>query len=964
MHRLFTLFLLASLWAQEERERIRMPERARAPEASPHSVSLRGVVRDAETGEPLPGAYIRVKGTLSGTVSAPDGSFRLNVLGALPLTIEVTYIGYESVELTVTSLAPISVSLREGKLAMREVVISTSRVPETVLEAPVTVSRMGIRELQVAPAVNIFHQLATLKNVDVQYQSITFPTINTRGFGGAGNPRFVQRVDGIDMLAPVFGFPVGMLSSPAEIDLERTEITSGPASALYGPNAFNGMLDMYTRSPRQYPGFSAALRLGVNHLASDISPRPYFHLNGRYAQTLGERLSYKVVAEYLRATDWLATDYRDEGIYVGADSIYQQPGPQNPGYNGVNTYGDEVRVLNTALAPLPSLFGIREKFYVARTGYRDRDLISPEVFFQKYTAQLQYYLTDNLELSWRSFFSNGSTIYHADNRNVLRDVIFHQHKIELRGRRFFIRSYGSWENSGRAYDSRFTAIFLNQWAKPDAAWLVLYHEGYALYGSHEAARIYADTITQPSLTYTQLAQFVGLPQGPFRRRLEPTTPDFQRIVDSINSGYLRIQGQAGFFDRSSFYHYEAQYDFSDWTGRWVDVLVGGNLRLFRINTRGTLFADFEGPYWVHEYGAFVQINRWLWQKRLRLLGSLRYDKSQYFQGRFTPRAALLWSFGKDRQHNLRLSYQTGFRIPTLQEQFIALDIGFQTVMLGGTQRARSIFGADRQAFLPTSVEAYRRAAAGIQDSATLAHLAQTYLVPLQMEPLRPEFTQQYELGTRLQLLPGLYIDAEYARAYYKDFVLYRHITAAKPIYEGTSMKPKSLTNIDPSTYEGLQNLRDGNYYQYATATNLPDQVYAEYASLGIEYAITKKVLWMASYSYAALVMRGSLDPSLLPNFNTPRHRVGSTLSITGLGRWGTALNYRWVDAFVMNGLIRGVVPAAHWIDLQVSYAIPRWKTQLRLGGQNILNVRYVQFPGGPRIGGVYYFQVLYDPFLR
>lgn len=963
-HIILLAILGGYLWAQEERELPRMidkPKAERPRTEAPQTITLQGRVRDAATNDPLPGAYIKVKGTLAGTVSGADGNFRLTVMATLPMTLEVSYIGYETMEITVSSPSDIQVALKEGGLAMKDVVISTSRVPETVLEAPVTVTRLGIRELQTAPAANIFQQLSTIKNVDVHYQSITFPVINTRGFGGPGNPRFVQRVDGIEMLAPVFGFPVGLLSAPSELDLERAELTAGPASALYGPNAFNGMLDMYTRSPRQYPGLSASIRLGANHFASDLPPRPYFQLVARYAHTFFERLSFKVCIDYLRATDWLATDYTDEGTYTGADSIYQIPGPQNPGYNGVNTYGDEVRVIVPVLA---SAFGINERFYVARTGYRDRDIINPEVFFQKYTASVQYFISDNLELSWRSFLSNGNTIYQAANRNVLRDVFFHQHKLELRGRHFFVRSYGSWENSGRSYDSRFTAIYLNQWAKPDFAWFVLYHEGYAMYRSHEAARIYADTLTQPSLTYSGLASVLGLPQGPFRRRLEPGDPNFQRVMDEINSGYIRINQQAGFYDRSSFYHHEAQYDFSHLTERWVDVLVGGNLRLFRINTRGTLFSDYDGAFLVHEYGGFIQLNRWLFDRRLRLMGSLRYDKSQYFQGRFTPRAAILYTVGKKRQHSLRASYQTGFRIPTLQDQFIALDIGFREITLGGTSRNRDIFGVSRFSFSPSSVGAYRRAATGVSDSATLAQLAQQYLEARVLPPLRPEFTQQYEVGGRFQILRGLYVDVEYARALYKDFVLYRNIVSAEPIYADNSVKPESFTNINPETYEGLINLRDGRYYNYNVATNYEELVYADYASVGIEYAITAKVLWTASYSYASLVLSGAADPTLLPNFNTPRHKAGSSLYLTGLGRWGAGINYRWIDAFRMDGLIRGRVPAAQWIDLQVSYAVPKWKTQFRLGAQNLLNIRYVQIPGGPRIGGLYYFQVVYDPFVR
>jgi outer membrane receptor protein involved in Fe transport len=910
-------------------------------------------VRDATTGEPLPGAYIKVKGTLAGVVSGPEGRFQLSIPGgSLPIALEASYVGYETTEIT-TNSPTVEIKLQESNLTLREVVISTSRVPETVLEAPVTVSRMGIRELRLNAGANLIQQLATLKNVDVNYQSITFPVINTRGFGGPGNPRFVQRIDGIDMLAPVFGFPAGILSTPPEIDVETVELTAGPASAMYGPNAFNGMMDMYTRTPRRYPGLSAMLKGGVNHIASDTTPQPYFNFALRYAQTIGDRFSFKLVGEYLRATDWLAVDDRDQGPYTGAEGIYAIPGPQNPGYNAINRYGDEVRILiNPTQVGLP----FREKFYLARTGYRDRDLIDPAVFLQKYTASAQYFLTDKIELSWRSFAVNGNTIYQAANRNVLRDVFFHQHKIELRTPALLFRTYGSWENSGRAYDSRFTGIFLNQWAKPNDVWFLAYLEGYALYGTHEAARVYADTaIRLQSLP----------PSSTFRRRLEPGTPEFKEVFEQINSRYYRTQGGAGFYDRSSFYHSELQYDFSKYTSRIADLLIGGNLRLYHVKTNGTLFVDYGGPFWVHEYGGFLQANRWLWNRRVRLLGSIRYDKSQYMPGRFTPRLATLFLWGKERQNSIRLSYQTGFRLPTLQDQFIALDIGFNEITLGGTSRARSAYGLDRWAYTPQSVSAYQSAAQNVSpdDSATLASLAQQYLVKVPLELVRPEYIQNYEIGTRFLLLKGLYLDVEYARAYYTDFILYRRVVSSKPSYEAGTTKPIALSNLDPNTLEGLQNLQAGNTYEYSTATNLRDQVYADYASVGIEYAITPKVLWTLSYSYASLTLSIAKDPSLLPNFNTPRHKVGSSLYFFNLGRWSASLNYRWIDATIFDGLIIGQVPAVQWVDAQVGYLIPKYKIQIRLGGQNLLNIRYVQIPGGPRIGGLYYLQLTYDPAL-
>ncbi len=154
---------------------------------------------------------------------------------------------------------------------------------------------------------------------------------------------------------------------------------------------------------------------------------------------------------------------------------------------------------------------------------------------------------------------------------------------------------------------------------------------------------------------------------------------------------------------------------------------------------------------MHEYGGFMQANRWLWNRRIRLLGSIRYDKSQYMQGRFTPRLATLFFWGKERQNSVRLSYQTGFRFPTLQDQFIALDIGFNEVTLGGTTRARSAFGLDRWAYTPQSVAAYRSAAGTTTDSATLASLAQQHLVRINLPLVRPEFNPK--LRNRCPLSP-------------------------------------------------------------------------------------------------------------------------------------------------------------------------------------------------------------------
>jgi len=54
------------------------------------------------------------------------------------------------------------------------------------------------------------------------------------------------------------------------------------------------------------------------------------------------------------------------------------------------------------------------------------------------------------------------------------------------------------------------------------------------------------------------------------------------------------------------------------------------------------------------------------------------------------------------------------------------------------------------------------------------------------------------------------------------------------------------------------------------------------------------------------------------------------------------------------------VPTYNLLHAQVSYRLPRWPMQFRIGAQNLLNFYHIEARGGPSIGGLYYFQVMYD----
>lgn len=471
------LVIAAFLWAQEEgREQApdTRPREARPTTARPQSITLTGKVVSAE-GEPLPGAYVKVAGTVQGAVAGANGEFRLVLLSPSdPIMLEASFVGYETATLGVSlaqAAQPLTITLQETGVRAQEVVISATRVSETVMNSPVTVLKMSAREVQEAPGINFFQNIPAVKGFDQVSSSLTFQIVNARGFNSPNNTRFVQRLDGIEMQAPGLNFPVGAITGTGDLDIESVELIPGPASAMYGPNAFNGILNVYSKDPFRFPGLSASARLGVNHSDRiDTTPQPLYDVAVRYAHTWNNRFGVKAFVNWFSGHDWVAQDLTDRGDYAGARGRYAIPGPDNPGYDAVNRYGDEARVLaRTRLRSIwqvvgPSLGGglpddtTDLDFYVARTGYLERDIVRYDARILKGTVGAYYRINDRLQLNYASFASTGATVYQSVNRYNLKDFLVHTHKLELVGPDFRVWGYATLEDAGNSFDSRFASL--------------------------------------------------------------------------------------------------------------------------------------------------------------------------------------------------------------------------------------------------------------------------------------------------------------------------------------------------------------------------------------------------------------------------------------------------------------------------------------------------------------------------
>src|SRR5690606_23691592 len=243
--------------------------------------TISGTILD-DSGQPIPGANIIITGTTIGTVTDFDGNFKLTTAQQPPFDLQVSSVGFETItERILSNNQSVNFVLKEGT-ALDEVVISASRTPERIFESPVTIERIGLKEIKNTASVDFYDGLENLKGVDVNTNSLTFKSVNTRGFATFANNRFMQLIDGMDNSTPALNFPMGNLIGMTETDVLSVELLPGASSALYGANAFNGILFMRSKNPFDHQGISASVKRGITS-QKETGDNPYTDISFRAA---------------------------------------------------------------------------------------------------------------------------------------------------------------------------------------------------------------------------------------------------------------------------------------------------------------------------------------------------------------------------------------------------------------------------------------------------------------------------------------------------------------------------------------------------------------------------------------------------------------------------------------------------------------------------------------------------------
>ena len=898
-------------------------------------ITISGKLLDDYTSNPIDGAKIKVKGMNAGAFTDEKGAFTISIQGDLPIVLISSFLGYSNVETVVSSGSePIVIRLKTDKTLNLEEVNVRSFATDKEKESALSIETMSLAEIQETPSTDFYEGLSHMKGVDLTSASLGFKVVNTRGFNSTSPVRTLQIIDGVDNASPGLNFALGNFLGASELDLMKVEVVSGASSAFYGPNAFNGVISMYTKSPFKFQGFSASVK-GGERMLNEYALRYAKAFQNKEGK---DKFAFKLNFSYLSADDWVADNANS---VAGLDTDENNPG----GYDAVNRYGDE------NLSPnINNALDIQSRWMTPglrrwhRTGYWEKDIVDYDTENLKASAALHYLFTEDIELVLASNLGTGTTVYQGDNRFSLKDILFVQNRLELRKKDdFFIRAYATNEDAGNSYDAVLTSFLMQDAASDDWDWYNRYRGYWTGNITDQVRDLDPNVVWEPTLGETldisvidsvvaanpeQMAiwhdeaeAFANQEHGDLGGALayfEPGTARFDSLLTDITSKTSFLEGGSRIQDKSALYHLHGEKIFNT---EFAKFTVGANGRIYTPKSEGALFSDTGGITIINrEFGVYAGAEKRFKDDEWILKASMRVDKNENFNFLPSPALSLIWQ--PNKEHSLRATLTSAIRNPTLLNQYMYYNVG-RAKLVG------NISGYDSLVTIESLRDYYYT-----QNPDTLSYF--------NLDPIAPEEVKSVEVGYRGVLFKNLYVDMNYYFNSYTNFIGF-------------------TTGADITILQSGFVVND----VYRIATNSRERITTQGATVGLNYYLGDHYAINGNYSWN--VLNKESDDPIIPAYNTPEHKFnigfrGRDLAIKKFKGFGFNVNYKWIEGFIFEGSpqFTGSVPTYGLLDAQVNKRIDKANLTIKIGASNLLNNQVLQVYGGPFVGRMIYTSLSFD----
>ena len=373
------LFFSVSLFAQKQKDTSTLKEKMKEiPQVftrkSNKEFTIKGTILDKKTKDPLIGVNIFVEtDKLKGTVTDFDGNYELKANEGE--VIVFTYMGLKEERLTVTQTQTFDLNMDEdvGNM-MDEVVVSVGRKKEKALDAPASIVSVDAAAIKNKAGLGVTDYIKNSSGVQILQTGVQGGQPSVRGFSGYFTSDVMSLTDTRVAKLPNTGLNMYQMMTTTDADIERIEILKGPAAALYGPNANQGVIHIITKSPLKYQEIkfwtSIGARVKIKDTLTDINrlnpkfdydkftQRMLFSMGFYVGDTIhvknpNVKMGIKVSGQLFTGHDWRYSDLFDPSSVIkfkaSGDTIYYErpDGSYDPNGTGVAVKNErDEKILN------------------------------------------------------------------------------------------------------------------------------------------------------------------------------------------------------------------------------------------------------------------------------------------------------------------------------------------------------------------------------------------------------------------------------------------------------------------------------------------------------------------------------------------------------------------------------------------------------------------------------------------